>query len=57
MTAGVDQEDHVMGNRIRRACLAVLLAGTCFAAAACNTVEGLGKDIKAGGQAIENAAD
>ncbi|MCU0689056.1 MAG: entericidin A/B family lipoprotein [Phycisphaerales bacterium] len=24
--------------------------------AACNTVEGMGKDIKAGGKAIENAA-
>lgn len=46
-----------MGNRIRRTCLAVLLLGACLAAAACNTVEGLGKDIKAGGQAIENAAD
>ncbi len=25
--------------------------------AGCNTVEGAGKDVKAGGQAVENAAD
>jgi predicted small secreted protein len=36
-----------------------LLALVGFAAglAACNTVEGAGKDIKAAGQGIENAAD
>ena len=28
-----------------------------LALAACNTVEGAGKDIKAGGQAIEKAAE
>jgi len=28
-----------------------------FALAGCNTVEGLGKDIKKGGEAIEKAAD
>jgi predicted small secreted protein len=33
------------------------LIGAAFALAACNTVEGAGKDIKAGGQAIEKAAD
>jgi predicted small secreted protein len=30
----------------------------CFAlsVSACNTVQGAGKDVKAGGQAVENAA-
>lgn len=55
--AGMDQEDRVMNNGLRRICLAALLAAACLAVAACNTVEGVGKDIKAGGQVIENAAD
>ncbi|HEV3241420.1 MAG TPA: entericidin A/B family lipoprotein [Casimicrobiaceae bacterium] len=33
------------------------LIGTLFALSACNTVEGVGKDVKATGQAIEKAAD
>jgi entericidin B len=36
------------------------LVGFAIAAVAvtgCNTVEGMGKDVKAGGQAIEKAAD
>ena len=37
--------------------LVVVLALAAFGLAACNTIEGLGKDIKAGGQKIENAAD
>ncbi|GAB4200870.1 MAG: hypothetical protein Tsb002_37230 [Wenzhouxiangellaceae bacterium] len=35
--------------------LLVLLAG--FTLAACNTIEGAGKDIKSAGRAIEEAAD
>jgi entericidin B len=38
---------------------AILMAliGVCvLALSACNTVEGAGKDVKAGGQAVENAA-
>ncbi|TMH63630.1 MAG: entericidin A/B family lipoprotein [Betaproteobacteria bacterium] len=31
--------------------------GVAFALAACNTVEGVGKDVKATGQTIEKAAD
>jgi predicted small secreted protein len=31
--------------------------GAAFALAACNTVEGVGKDVKATGTAIEKAAD
>jgi predicted small secreted protein len=39
--------------------LAALLAllGFTFAIAGCNTVEGVGKDVKATGNAIEKAAD
>jgi predicted small secreted protein len=33
------------------------LAGLTVAAAGCNTVEGAGKDIKAGGAAIERSAE
>ena len=38
----------------------LLLAGLAIGAlltSGCNTVEGMGKDLKAGGQAIEKAAD
>jgi predicted small secreted protein len=39
--------------------LIALLAATAIASmlSACNTVEGAGKDVKATGQAVENAAD
>jgi predicted small secreted protein len=33
------------------------MIGFAFACAGCNTVEGVGKDVKATGQAIENTAD
>ena len=32
------------------------VAGSVAVVAACNTIEGAGKDVKATGQAIENAA-
>ena len=32
------------------------LVAVVIAASACNTIEGVGKDVKAGGQAIESAA-
>ena len=36
----------------------ILIALACaLALAGCNTVEGLGKDIKKGGEAIEKAAE
>jgi predicted small secreted protein len=35
---------------------AVLLAAMMVAVTGCNTVEGAGKDVKATGQAVENAA-
>ena len=33
------------------------LAGFAFAVTGCNTVEGVGKDVKAGGEAVEKAAE
>ena len=35
----------------------VALAGLTVGLAACNTVEGVGKDVKATGGAVEKAAD
>jgi predicted small secreted protein len=42
---------------VRRIAALALIAGLVAATAGCNTVAGVGKDMKAGGQAIENAAD
>lgn len=36
--------------------LALPLLVSAFALSACNTVEGVGKDVKAGGKAIESSA-
>ncbi|VWX36094.1 entericidin A/B family lipoprotein [Limnobacter sp. 130] len=36
---------------------ALLLALSALSLSACNTIEGMGKDIKAGGEAIERTAD
>jgi predicted small secreted protein len=41
----------------RRLAVVSLIAGLVAAIAGCNTVAGVGKDMKAGGQAIESAAD
>ena len=35
--------------------LALILASTAFMLAGCNTVQGLGKDIEKGGEAIQKA--
>jgi entericidin B len=40
----------------RISALAVMLA-FAFGGAACNTIEGAGKDVKAAGQGIEKAAE
>ena len=37
--------------------LVVVLAGALALVAGCNTIQGAGKDIAAGGEAIERAAD
>ena len=36
--------------------LSILLIGLAFTLAACNTVQGIGQDIKQAGSAIERAA-
>ncbi|MEW6312740.1 MAG: entericidin A/B family lipoprotein [Pseudomonadota bacterium] len=41
---------------MKQVCSWVLLCGVVAALAACNTFEGLGKDIKQGGEALEKAA-
>ncbi len=35
---------------------AIILAFAAFASAACNTVQGIGKDIEKGGEAIQRSA-
>jgi predicted small secreted protein len=43
--------------RLRRAPLLLsLLAGACWALAACNTTEGLGRDVKSLGKGVEETA-
>ena len=39
-----------------RAILLALISFSALSLSACNTMEGAGKDVKAGGQAVENAA-
>jgi entericidin B len=39
-----------------KAILMALIGVSALALSACNTVAGAGKDVKAGGQAVENAA-
>ena len=46
-----------MKGTIVKSATAALLALMMMLVAGCNTVEGAGKDVKAGGQAIEKAAD
>jgi predicted small secreted protein len=49
---------EVKMNRKMVALLSLVgFAIAALAVAGCNTVEGVGKDVKAGGQAIEKAAD
>ena len=40
-----------------RRIFAIALVATTFAIAACNTVEGAGKDVSSAGKAVANAAD
>ena len=42
---------------LKRLAALAALTGIVVGLSACNTVEGAGKDVKATGQAIENAAD
>ncbi|NDP41388.1 MAG: entericidin A/B family lipoprotein [Aromatoleum sp.] len=40
-----------------KALLALIIATALATLAGCNTVEGVGRDVKATGQAVEKAAD
>jgi len=40
-----------------RILLAFLMLGSSMALAACNTVEGAGKDVESAGEAVQDAAD
>jgi predicted small secreted protein len=42
---------------MRRTRLALLVLASLFVLSACNTVEGVGKDIKSAGSAIEDAGN
>jgi entericidin B len=42
---------------LRRIAALVVLAGFAAAVSGCNTVEGVGKDVKAAGGAVEKAAE
>jgi entericidin B len=46
-----------MAEKLFQALSLIAMAIAAVALTGCNTVEGAGKDIKAGGQAIEKAAD
>jgi len=41
---------------MRAALLMALIGLSALSLSACNTIEGVGKDVKATGQAVENAA-
>jgi predicted small secreted protein len=40
----------------RRLAALILLAGLALGLAGCNTIEGIGQDVQAGGRALEKAA-
>ncbi len=42
---------------VKKIAALIALAGFALALAGCNTVEGVGKDVKAGGEKIEKAAE
>ena len=42
--------------RIMTRCFSLLLLTGLFSVAACNTVEGVGKDVQSAGDAVEDAA-
>ena len=42
---------------MRQLAALLVLAGFAAGLAGCNTMSGVGKDVKAGGQAIESAAE
>ena len=52
----MDRKNENTATPVRVALSGVLVA-LAIAAAACNTVEGAGEDLEAGGEAIEDAAN
>jgi len=52
-----EREDANMNRKIAALLSLAGFAISVLAMTGCNTVEGMGKDLKAGGQAIEKAAD
>ncbi|MFI4883326.1 MAG: entericidin A/B family lipoprotein [Phycisphaerales bacterium JB064] len=52
----MDRNVETKTSLVRTALTGVLVA-MAIATAACNTVEGAGKDIEAGGEALEDAAN
>lgn len=42
---------------VRKIMALALVAGAMMSVAACNTVEGAGKDVSSAGKAVSNAAD
>lgn len=40
---------------MKRICLAIAFGSAVFVLAGCNTVQGIGKDIEKGGEAIQRA--
>jgi len=42
---------------VKKICLVLLLTILVFRLAGCNTLQGMGEDIEAGGKAIQEAAD
>ena len=42
---------------MKKLAASLALAALALGLSGCNTISGIGKDVKAGGQAIENAAD
>jgi predicted small secreted protein len=50
--------EEVMRKALARGFVAlILLSGAATALSACNTTEGVGKDMSAGGNAISNSAE
>lgn len=43
-------------NFLLRLCIPSVLVMSLFSATACNTMQGVGRDIERGGEAIQNAA-
>jgi len=56
LPATQDKGSHEEMMMTRKILAALLLTGSLMVAA-CNTVEGAGKDVQSAGQAVENAAN